>query len=151
MINPITPDVTIRSSIETPNALIISGSFSFESNQRGGSQFVMPSRDWRGISFRALLPRKAEERNQKAFNRFLRSNRPKPKEKPPKRERNESPKRGRLIESKFTFVSPNSSDFFKKKKDRKSLSYPFHLRLKSESCLASKIDMTESQVVEENA
>jgi len=51
-----------------------------EARGGGGSHFVMPSRDWRGISFRALLPRKAEQaRNQKAFNRFLRNNATAPK------------------------------------------------------------------------
>jgi len=44
-----------------------------EARGGGGSHFVMPTRDWRGISYRALLPRKAAQaRNQKAFNRFLR-------------------------------------------------------------------------------
>jgi len=36
----------------------------------GGSQFVIPARDWRGISYKALLPR--VENDSKAFNRFLR-------------------------------------------------------------------------------
>ena len=35
----------------------------------GGSKFVMPSRDWRGVSYRALLPR--VERKNKAFNRLI--------------------------------------------------------------------------------
>lgn len=35
----------------------------------GGSQFVMPHRDWRGVSYRALLPR--VERKNKAFNKLL--------------------------------------------------------------------------------
>ena len=35
----------------------------------GGTQFIMPSRDWRGISYRMLLPRK--ERKNKAFNQML--------------------------------------------------------------------------------
>jgi Cyclin, N-terminal domain len=39
-----------------------------EARGGGGSHFVIPSRDWRGISFRALLPRKVEH---SAFNRFL--------------------------------------------------------------------------------
>ncbi|CAB9498317.1 Cyclin [Seminavis robusta] len=43
-----------------------------EARGGGGSHFVMPSRDWRGISFRALLPRKAQQtRSHKGFNRFL--------------------------------------------------------------------------------
>jgi hypothetical protein len=32
---------------------------------------AVPTRDWRGISYRALLPRHAEDRDPKAFNRFL--------------------------------------------------------------------------------
>lgn len=36
----------------------------------GGSQYVMPFRDWRGISYRALLPR---SRDKDHFNRFLKS------------------------------------------------------------------------------
>jgi len=35
----------------------------------GGSQFVMPSRDWRGISYRYLLPR--TEKKNKSFNRII--------------------------------------------------------------------------------
>ncbi len=35
----------------------------------GGSQFILPSRDWRGISYRMLFPRK--ERKNKAFNQML--------------------------------------------------------------------------------
>ena len=35
----------------------------------GGSQFVIPERDWRGTSYRALLPR--VEKKNKSFNRFL--------------------------------------------------------------------------------
>jgi hypothetical protein len=36
----------------------------------GGSQFVFPSRDWRGISYRALLPR--IEKKNKSFNKMIR-------------------------------------------------------------------------------
>ena len=44
-----------------------------EARGGGGSQFVIPPRDWRGISYRALLPRAREsEKENKAFNRFLR-------------------------------------------------------------------------------
>lgn len=42
-----------------------------EARGGGGSQFVIPTRDWRGISYRALLPRTLEKDNR-AFNRFLR-------------------------------------------------------------------------------
>jgi len=35
----------------------------------GGTQFVLPSRDWRGVSYRALLPRR--EKKHKAFSRKL--------------------------------------------------------------------------------
>lgn len=35
----------------------------------GGSSFVMPSRDWRGVSYRALLPR--GERKNKEFNKII--------------------------------------------------------------------------------
>lgn len=35
----------------------------------GGSQFVIPERDWRGTSYRALLPR--VERKNRAFNRLM--------------------------------------------------------------------------------
>lgn len=35
----------------------------------GGTQFVLPSRDWRGVSYRALLPRR--DKKNKAFNRQL--------------------------------------------------------------------------------
>mmetsp|Transcript_9630 Transcript_9630/g.26633 ORF Transcript_9630/g.26633 Transcript_9630/m.26633 type:complete len:611 (-) Transcript_9630:2601-4433(-) len=53
-----------------------------EARGGGGTQFIMPARDWRGISYRALLPRKhyrhhdspfMEETNP-AFNRFLHNN-----------------------------------------------------------------------------
>ena len=45
-----------------------------ESLGGGGSQFVMPVRDWRGISYRVLLPRKkVKEHNTSHFNRFVRS------------------------------------------------------------------------------
>ena len=43
-----------------------------EARGGGGTQFVMPVRDWRGISYRALLPRRKND--QVAFNRFLREN-----------------------------------------------------------------------------
>ena len=41
----------------------------------GGSQFIISParRDWRGISYRALLPR-TDEKEYKAFNRFLHKN-----------------------------------------------------------------------------
>lgn len=42
-----------------------------ESLGGGGSQFVMPTRDWRGISYRVLLPR-SETKSSLAFNRFVR-------------------------------------------------------------------------------
>lgn len=50
-----------------------------ESLGGGGSQFVMPTRDWRGISYRALLPPRRskhktmnqQQYHEKAFNRFL--------------------------------------------------------------------------------
>jgi len=35
----------------------------------GGAQFIFPSRDWRGVSYRMLLPRK--ERKNKTFNHLL--------------------------------------------------------------------------------
>ena len=35
----------------------------------GGTQFVLPERDWRGISYRALLPQK--EKQNRAFNRLI--------------------------------------------------------------------------------
>jgi hypothetical protein len=35
----------------------------------GGTQFVLPSRDWRGVSYRALLPRR--EKKSKSFNRQI--------------------------------------------------------------------------------
>lgn len=41
-----------------------------EARGGGGTQFVMPARDWRGISYRALLPRRVEKKNR-FFNRFL--------------------------------------------------------------------------------
>jgi Cyclin, N-terminal domain len=44
-----------------------------EARGGGGTHFFMPARDWRGISYRALLPRRVE-RNRKAFNRFLKQN-----------------------------------------------------------------------------
>jgi len=40
-----------------------------EARGGGGTQFVVPERDWRGTSYRALLPR--VERKHKGFNRFL--------------------------------------------------------------------------------
>ncbi len=39
----------------------------------GGSSFVMPSRDWRGVSYRALLPR--GERKNKEFNKIIKQGR----------------------------------------------------------------------------
>jgi len=45
----------------------------------GGTQFVLPERDWRGISYRALLPQ--ADNHNKAFNRLLTSNRNTPKKK----------------------------------------------------------------------
>jgi hypothetical protein len=41
-----------------------------EARGGGGTQFVMPARDWRGISYRSLLPRRVEKKNR-FFNRFL--------------------------------------------------------------------------------
>lgn len=39
----------------------------------GGSHYSMPTRDWRGISYRALLPRKQHRaKKQEEFNRFVR-------------------------------------------------------------------------------
>jgi hypothetical protein len=40
-----------------------------EARGGGGSQYVLPQRDWRGISYRALLPRTKERDHN--FNRFL--------------------------------------------------------------------------------
>ncbi|KAL7533136.1 hypothetical protein ACHAXR_005065 [Thalassiosira sp. AJA248-18] len=40
----------------------------------GGTQFVLPERDWRGISYRALLPQVGKPKQNKAFNRLLRGN-----------------------------------------------------------------------------
>jgi hypothetical protein len=40
-----------------------------EARGGGGSQYVLPQRDWRGISYRALLPRTREKDHN--FNRFL--------------------------------------------------------------------------------
>jgi hypothetical protein len=47
-----------------------------ESLGGGGSQFVMPTRDWRGISYRVLLPRRHEKSHHRdtTFNRFVRNN-----------------------------------------------------------------------------
>lgn len=40
----------------------------------GGTHFVVPARDWRGISYRSLLPQKRNRQHSKGrFNRFLRS------------------------------------------------------------------------------
>jgi Cyclin, N-terminal domain len=39
----------------------------------GGSQFVLPDRDWRGISYRALLRRSEATTKTKQFNRFVRA------------------------------------------------------------------------------
>lgn len=44
-----------------------------EARGGGGSSFVIPARDWRGISYRALLPRRQAPATEKQFNRFLRS------------------------------------------------------------------------------
>ena len=55
-----------------------------ESLGGGGSQFVMPTRDWRGISYRVLLPRRHHEKNHQGdttFNRFVRNASRKNKEK----------------------------------------------------------------------
>ena len=43
-----------------------------EARGGGGSQFRIPARDWRGISYRSLLPRREEDADHFAFNRFLR-------------------------------------------------------------------------------
>lgn len=40
-----------------------------EARGGGGTQFIVPQRDWRGTSYRALLPR--VERKHQAFDRFL--------------------------------------------------------------------------------
>lgn len=37
----------------------------------GGTQFVLPERDWRGISYRALLQKHKKEKQNKAFNRLI--------------------------------------------------------------------------------
>ena len=44
----------------------------------GGTQFAIPSRDWRGVSYRMLLPRR--ERKNKVFNRQLEKRRRKCRE-----------------------------------------------------------------------
>ncbi|KAL7547069.1 hypothetical protein ACHAWF_010386 [Thalassiosira exigua] len=50
----------------------------------GGTRFVLPERDWRGISHRSLLPQGEKQSKQgKAFNRLLRGN-TSPQEKGPK-------------------------------------------------------------------
>jgi hypothetical protein len=41
-----------------------------EARGGGGTQFILPVRDWRGISYRALLPRRMEKKEH-FFNRFL--------------------------------------------------------------------------------
>lgn len=46
-----------------------------EAQGGGGSQFVMPRRDWRGVSYRALLPR--VEKKNKAFNKIIKQGRAK--------------------------------------------------------------------------
>jgi len=56
----------------------------------GGTQFVLPERDWRGISYRALLPHKEEKQN-KAFNRLLGGN-TSPTEKRPKKSKPTPPR-----------------------------------------------------------
>lgn len=43
-----------------------------EARGGGGTKFVVPERDWRGTSYRALLPR--VERKHRGFNRFLNIN-----------------------------------------------------------------------------
>jgi len=41
----------------------------------GGTQFILPERDWRGISYRALLPQDTKQKDSAlAFNRLLGSN-----------------------------------------------------------------------------
>ena len=45
-----------------------------EARGGGGTQFVVPARDWRGTSYRALLPRRLHHKrhnHQKGFNRFV--------------------------------------------------------------------------------
>ena len=46
-----------------------------EARGGGGTQFVVPARDWRGTSYRALLPRRVHHKkrnhHQKGFNRFF--------------------------------------------------------------------------------
>lgn len=65
-----------------------------EARGGGGSHFVMPSRDWRGISYRSLLPRKADQtRNLKAFNRFLQKSTAHPTKSPGAKKRRSKAKR----------------------------------------------------------
>lgn len=45
-----------------------------EARGGGGTQFVVPARDWRGTSYRALLPRRLHHKkhnHRKGFNRFV--------------------------------------------------------------------------------
>ena len=60
-----------------------------EARGGGGAHFVMPSRDWRGISYRALLPR-GDSHHQKAFNRFLRGTTAHPESKKKRRKKKAS-------------------------------------------------------------
>eukprot|EP00577_Skeletonema_sp_RCC1716_P001578 CAMPEP_0113425518 /NCGR_PEP_ID=MMETSP0013_2-20120614/30215_1 /TAXON_ID=2843 ORGANISM="Skeletonema costatum, Strain 1716" /NCGR_SAMPLE_ID=MMETSP0013_2 /ASSEMBLY_ACC=CAM_ASM_000158 /LENGTH=897 /DNA_ID=CAMNT_0000313691 /DNA_START=37 /DNA_END=2727 /DNA_ORIENTATION=+ /assembly_acc=CAM_ASM_000158 len=69
----------------------------------GGTQFVLPERDWRGISYRALLPREVAKPNR-AFNRLLAGSRA------PEEMIRRSPSSGNHLDSSMSGDSYDSDD-----------------------------------------
>ena len=81
----------------------------------GGSSFIMPSRDWRGISYRALLPR--FEKKNKEFNQIIKRGRKIALQKRKQRvkrikskKRREQLKKKREEEKESSTISSNLSD-----------------------------------------
>mmetsp|Transcript_26400 Transcript_26400/g.55147 ORF Transcript_26400/g.55147 Transcript_26400/m.55147 type:complete len:602 (-) Transcript_26400:1536-3341(-) len=85
----------------------------------GGTQFVLPERDWRGISYRALLPQ--EEKQNKAFNRLLGGN-ASPPEKRYKKAKSTSP-RDRDLFDNTSSSEEDSDDATSVSSDEESASY----------------------------
>ncbi len=69
----------------------------------GGTQFVLPERDWRGISYRALLPNEVAKPNR-AFNRLLAGSRG------PEEMKRKSPTSGKHSDSSMSGDSYDSDD-----------------------------------------
>lgn len=79
----------------------------------GGTTFVLPERDWRGISYRALLPQGrragAESRQNRAFNRLLGRNAASPPAAEAKRPKKRGRKKGSTPRDRYDNTSSSSS------------------------------------------